>query len=52
MVLFRKEMIQNCDECGGNPDWNGISHDGKNVGFQLEDMVPRFLTVRLPDDPK
>ena len=52
IVPFRKEMIRNCDECSRNPDWNGMSCDGEEVGFQPEDMVPRFSTVRPPHDPK
>ena len=52
IALFRKEMIRNCDESGRNPDWNGMLHDGEKVGFQSEDMVPRFLTIGSPDDPK
>ena len=52
IVPFRKEMIRNCDECGRNSDWNGMSRDGKEVGFQPEDVVSRFPTVRPSDDPK
>src|ERR1700735_4648472 len=52
MIPFRKEMIQNCDKCSGNPDWNGMLYNGKKVGIQPKDMVPRFLTIKLPDDPK
>jgi hypothetical protein len=52
IVPFRKKMIRNCDGCGRNPDWNGMSLDGDEVGFQPEYMVPRFLTIRPSDDPK
>jgi hypothetical protein len=52
MVPLGKEMVQNCNKCGRNADWNGMSCDGEEVGFQPVNMVPRFLTIRLPDNSK
>src|ERR1700734_1722411 len=49
-MLLREEVIWNRDECCWDADWNWMLHDGKEVGFQPVDMVPRFLIVRLPNN--
>ena len=50
IMLLRKQVIWNRDECGRNVDWNGMSHDGEEMGLQPVDMVPRFLTIRPPNN--
>jgi hypothetical protein len=40
-------MVWNCNERSGNPDWNRVLRDGKKVGLQPEDVVPRFSTVEM-----
>src|ERR1700684_3655411 len=52
MVSLRKEMIHDCNKCSRNPDWNGMLCDGEEVGFQPVNMVPRFPTIRLPNNSK
>ena len=50
MVLLRKEVIGNCDECVQNADWNGMLHDSEKMRLQPEDMISWLPTVRLPDN--
>jgi hypothetical protein len=50
LTLFKKEVIWNRNKCCRNTDWNGMLYDGEKVGLQPVDMVPRFPTIRLPNN--
>ena len=50
MVLLRKKVIGNCNECVQNADWNGMPCDGEKVRLQPEDVIPWLPTVRFSDN--